>query len=364
MRTQAPPSPLPAPCSTTLQLSEMFTQGLIPVALVFSVSFLTYYNSLFGGFVFDDHRAILTNDDLDPGKTSLWRLFENDFWGGHMSRTESHKSYRPLTVLTYRYLNYWFAGLEPFSYHLVNVFLHCAASVLFWCLCQRVLGGRRKWSLYAAILFAVHSVHTEAVSLRLNQYIHAVYTPNLQALRLLPLQVASVVGRAEVLACVFFLLSLLCYMKGVSTSRGRLLVPTAETQWHYVLLGVLMSACSLLSKEQGITALGVCAAFDVFLNWDSIWNAVARNKHSRKAVAVEEKMVESDSSSQNSHRTILPNGNHVHSVGITCSHGNERSSIVPDSGKLKNSNAGTPPLQSLLSRLGSWRTSLSTICTA
>lgn len=181
MRTQAPPSPLPAPCSTTLQLSEMFTQGLIPVALVFAVSFLTYYNSLFGGFVFDDHRAILTNDDLDPGKTSLWRLFENDFWGGHMSRTESHKSYRPLTVLTYRYLNYWFAGLEPFSYHLVNVFLHCAASVLFWCLCQRVLGGRRKWSLYAAILFAVHSVHTEAVSLRLNQYIHAVYTPNLQA---------------------------------------------------------------------------------------------------------------------------------------------------------------------------------------
>lgn len=155
-------------------------------------------------------------------------------------------------------------------------------------------------------------------------------------------------------------------MKGVSTGRGRLLVPTAETQWHYVLLSVLMSACSLLSKEQGITALGVCAAFDVFLNWDTIWSAVARNKHSRKAVVVEEKMVESDSSSQNSHRTTLPNGSHVHSIGIspTCSQNNERSSKVPNSGKLRNSNAGTLPLQSLLSRLGSWRTSLSTICTA
>ena len=141
---------------------EMLAQNL-SAGLVFTVAFLTYYNSLFGEFVFDDHRAILTNDDLDVGKTSFWRLFVDDFWGGHMSRTESHKSYRPLTVLTFRYLNFWFAGLEPFTYHLVNVLLHCVASVLFLLISRRVLGGRERWPLYAAILFAVHSVHTEAV---------------------------------------------------------------------------------------------------------------------------------------------------------------------------------------------------------
>ena len=125
--------------------------------------------------MFDDHRGVLTNDDLDPSKTTLWEVFQHDFWGGLMSRKESHKSYRPLTVLTYRYLNFWFSSLEPYGYHLVNVLLHCGASVLVLMLCGCILGGggcclplggglQLGWSTYAALLFAVHSVHTEAVS--------------------------------------------------------------------------------------------------------------------------------------------------------------------------------------------------------
>lgn len=144
---------------------------------VFTVSFLSYWSSLDGGFVFDDHRGVLTNDDLDPSKTSLWEVFQHDFWGGLMSRKESHKSYRPLTVLTYRYLNFWFSSLEPYGYHLVNVLFHCMAAVLVLVLCHCFLGEggcslalgaggglQLDWSTYAALLFAVHSIHTEAVS--------------------------------------------------------------------------------------------------------------------------------------------------------------------------------------------------------
>ena len=153
---------------------------LIPSTIVLAASFLSYWSSLDGGFVFDDHRGILTNEDLDPSKTSLLDLFQHDFWGGLMSRKESHKSFRPLTVLTYRYLNFYFSGLEPSGYHLLNVLLHGAASLLVLILCRRILldgggGGCRRlalavggsglsWSTYAALLFAVHSVHTEAVS--------------------------------------------------------------------------------------------------------------------------------------------------------------------------------------------------------
>lgn len=148
---------------------------MFSLSLVFAASFLSYWSSLDGGFVFDDHRGVLTNEDLDRSKTSLWDLFQHDFWGGPMSRKESHKSYRPLTVLTYRYLNFYFSGLEPYSYHLVNVLLHCIASVLVLALCRCILGdsgGSPKpvgglqldWSTYAALLFAVHSIHTEAVS--------------------------------------------------------------------------------------------------------------------------------------------------------------------------------------------------------
>lgn len=214
-----------------------------PLLLVCAASFLVYYNSLDGGLVFDDHRAILTNDDLDPAKTSIVALFHHDFWGGEMSRRESHKSYRPLTVLTYRYFNYWIAGLEPYGYHLVNVLMHCAASVLFLWLCQILLGpSGSKWSSYAAVLFAVHSIHTEAVS--------------------------SVVGRAEVLSCIFFLASLLLYSKAVSSQSACRLRPRSVTNWVFFSLSVLSSVCAMLSKEQGVMAVGVCASFDVLLHWE------------------------------------------------------------------------------------------------
>jgi len=81
-----------------------------------------------------------------------------------MSRVESHKSYRPLTVLTYRCFNYYFTELRPFGYHLVNILMHCVASVLFLFVCKVILGGKSQWPVFAALLFAVHSIHTEVVS--------------------------------------------------------------------------------------------------------------------------------------------------------------------------------------------------------
>ena len=150
------------------------TRFLLSSGLIIGASFFSYLSSLDGDFVFDDHRGILTNDDLDASKTSLLDLFQHDFWGGLMSRVESHKSYRPLTVLTYRYLNFYFSELSPYSYHLVNVLLHCAASMLVLLLCELVIGGAGgaldylglplSWPAIGALLFAVHSVHTEAVS--------------------------------------------------------------------------------------------------------------------------------------------------------------------------------------------------------
>ena len=137
---------------------------LAPSLLVATLSLLVYLNSLDGDFVFDDHRAILTNDDLDVEKTTLWELFVHDFWGGAMSRKESHKSYRPLTVVTFRYLNHYFSGLRPYSYHAVNVALHAACSLLYLEVCRVLLAGSEAWATAAACSFAAHAVHTEAVS--------------------------------------------------------------------------------------------------------------------------------------------------------------------------------------------------------
>uniref|UniRef100_A0A8C6KXY5 Protein O-mannosyl-transferase TMTC3 n=1 Tax=Nothobranchius furzeri TaxID=105023 RepID=A0A8C6KXY5_NOTFU len=120
-----------------------------------------YWNSLSCGFVFDDVSAILDNKDLRP-TTPIRNLFLNDFWGTPMAEERSHKSYRPLTVLTFR-LNYLVSELSAASYHLLNIVLHGVVCVLFLRVCRLFLD--KTSSLVAALLFAVHPIHTEAFTL-------------------------------------------------------------------------------------------------------------------------------------------------------------------------------------------------------
>ena len=68
---------------------------------VFAVSVLCFWVSNNGDFVFDDSEAIEGNKDLLP-ETPLSKIFQNDFWGKKLDSKTSHKSYRPLTVLTFR----------------------------------------------------------------------------------------------------------------------------------------------------------------------------------------------------------------------------------------------------------------------
>ena len=111
--------------------------------------------------MFDDTAAILNNDDVQTN-TPWINLLWNDFWGTPMSSRSSHKSYRPLTVATFR-LNYMLHELQPLGYHLVNVLLHSAVCYLYVLLCGVVFS--EVWpALIAGLLFAVHPIHTEAVS--------------------------------------------------------------------------------------------------------------------------------------------------------------------------------------------------------
>ena len=72
---------------------------LFPVAMAIVI----YCNSLTGQFVHDDLSAITANSDVTGGSWSDF-LF-NDFWGTNMNDPRSHKSYRPLTILTFKYVD-------------------------------------------------------------------------------------------------------------------------------------------------------------------------------------------------------------------------------------------------------------------
>ena len=70
-------------------------------ALPVFAAVLCYLNGLGGDFVHDDMYAIAENPDA-TGRAPIQRLFWDDFWGKPMCDNTSHKSYRPLTVLTFR----------------------------------------------------------------------------------------------------------------------------------------------------------------------------------------------------------------------------------------------------------------------
>jgi hypothetical protein len=46
--------------------------------------------------------AIVNNPDVRPGTPLRWAIFANDFWGKGLADSTSHKSYRPLCVLSFR----------------------------------------------------------------------------------------------------------------------------------------------------------------------------------------------------------------------------------------------------------------------
>lgn len=131
--------------------------------------------SLGADFVFDDSKAIVTNVDVLRADISL-DLWHHDFWGGEMTSTTSHKSYRPLTVLTFCIIRRLTGTLSPFYFHLTNLVFY----YLLCCLLYRTLlsflsdpivsfpkNVGRRVSTLVTILFTVHPVHSEAVTISL-----------------------------------------------------------------------------------------------------------------------------------------------------------------------------------------------------
>ena len=76
-------------------------------AVLTVVTVLVYLNSLVGDFVHDDVAAIVNNRDVTGAGDAGWLgIWTNDFWGMAIRDRRSHKSYRPLTILTFRYDNH------------------------------------------------------------------------------------------------------------------------------------------------------------------------------------------------------------------------------------------------------------------
>ncbi|XP_077294886.1 transmembrane O-mannosyltransferase targeting cadherins 4 [Arctopsyche grandis] len=211
----------------------MHVQAKIILIIYFSV--IPYIFFLDGDFVFDDSEAILKNRDLNLNEP-FSQVFYNDFWGSDIKSKSSHKSYRPLTVLTFRLNKQLDNGtLNPFHFKITNLILHTAVTILLYQFVWRIYArdesfpNKSIWKdvpFLSSILFAVHPVHTEAVS--------------------------GIVGRADLLAAIFFFLSVFFYDKSIPDNvynKSTLLCSI------YFIMSIVLAIFATLSKETGITVL-------------------------------------------------------------------------------------------------------------
>ena len=220
------------------------------IGLIFFLAVLTYSPSLTADFTFDDRPAILENNDVTEDVTVsnftdyLRRISRHDFWGANITdHSTSHKSYRPLTVLSFK-LDHFIqkvfrqaskqdGTVSPTFFHANNILLHALNSILFYAFIDKNINlfiptnnpdnrkssqsvdSSRTFCFISAVIFAIHPVHTESI--------------------------AGIVGRADLLYSWFVMLALLIHHHISSPFIG-------------IVAGIIANL-SVWSKEQGIILL-------------------------------------------------------------------------------------------------------------
>ncbi|HSN15567.1 MAG TPA: DUF1736 domain-containing protein [Anaeromyxobacteraceae bacterium] len=196
------------------------SRRLIGAALL-ALALGAYAPTLGHGFAFDDDIVIVRNRFLRTAAGIPSLLTRTEWAGGGLEVA----AWRPLTDLTYA-ANFAFGGLAPWGYHLANALLHALVTLLVFLVARRA-GLSDRWAATAALLFALHPVHVEAV--------------------------ANVTGRKDVLAALFLLAMFLAHRRAVSRGGGSLAWP------------ILAYLAAMFSKEVGAVGLALVLAADLLL---------------------------------------------------------------------------------------------------
>ena len=175
-------------------MEKIFQDRRLVLAILVGLSLLVYLNSLNGVFVSDDIATIVRSPLIaHPGKM----LTAGNF---------------PSFTLS---INYLIGKFHPFIYHLTNLIFHLGVVVLVYFFLLQITS--QEISFLATAIFAVHPIHTEAIS--------------------------WISGRPYLLGAIFLLASLLFYIASLKKE---------EFNW-YLYLGSLV--CFFLSRFAEIKSI-------------------------------------------------------------------------------------------------------------
>ena len=131
--------------------------ALVPVALAIFASI----NTLKNGFAFDDESQVLKNDGI-KNLANLPLAFTSSVWSFMGDALSLPPYYRPLFTTLFT-LNYAIFGNAAWGWHLVNVLIHAAVTLLVFIVIKEIT-ARAMLAATTAALFAVHPAHAESVA--------------------------------------------------------------------------------------------------------------------------------------------------------------------------------------------------------
>ncbi len=128
--------PLRADARIAARIAQSQAVRLVLIVAVLVLAFAAYYPGLSGGFIFDDFSNILNNTQLHI-HTLTW----SSLWSASFS-SQAGILRRPISMLTFA-LNYYFFGIKPFSFKLVNLIIHLANGIGLFVLGSQLLNAYR-----------------------------------------------------------------------------------------------------------------------------------------------------------------------------------------------------------------------------
>ncbi len=199
------------------KLPSSRVRHLIAIGLIAGLAFIVYSNTFYVPFHFDDRPNILENPNVQI-KVFTWERL------GQFVKNTYGVSIRVFSYFTLA-LNYYFGEFNVFGYHLVNFLIHVASGIfLYWFLMltfnlpslrERYRSISYKGALFAALIFICHPIQTQSVT--------------------------YIVQRMASMAGMFYLLSMVLYVKGRLSNR--------KPQFFYFGGAVLTWLLGVFSKE-------------------------------------------------------------------------------------------------------------------
>lgn len=183
------------------------------------VSAAVFVNSMWNGFAFDDHHIIVNNPEIHD-LDGLPRAILAPYWPTAFGRDIG--LWRPATTGSFGLL-YALGGGSPVPFHVANVLGHVAVSVLVLRVLARLMPIAA--ALTAALVFAVHPVHVEAV--------------------------ANAVGLAEILSTAAVMGACLIHLRA-----------PRPVGWRYALAIGVLYAIGFGAKESAATLPGLILLLD------------------------------------------------------------------------------------------------------